>query len=104
MAAGRKTGGRKAGTPNKATQAIGGKSITQLAQELAPQALQTLAEVMRSASSDNARVSAANSILDRAYGKPKEVTPDAGGEAQSLTISISAAEPVGEIRVTRSDS
>jgi hypothetical protein len=34
------------------------------------EALEALASIAKGASSDSARVSAANAILDRAYGKP----------------------------------
>lgn len=64
MAKGKKTGGRRAGTPNKATAAL-----KELAEPYAPEALETLREIMANGESDAARVSAAREILDRAYGK-----------------------------------
>lgn len=65
MAKGIKTGGRQAGTLNKATAAL-----KELAQPYAPEALDTLRRIMQDSESDAARVSAAKEILDRAYGKP----------------------------------
>jgi hypothetical protein len=61
-------GGRPKGVPNKATL-----SLKELAREYTPQALETLAHIMLKSESDTARVSAANAILDRGYGKPSTV-------------------------------
>lgn len=59
--------GRKPGVPNKATA-----EIREAAQQYTTQALETLAQVMQTGESETARVSAANSILDRAYGRPAQ--------------------------------
>lgn len=59
-----KTGGRKKGTPNKATS-----EVKALAQQYAPAALKELARLSREAESEQARVAACREILDRAYGK-----------------------------------
>lgn len=68
MAAGRKTGGRTKGTPNKATA-----SIKEAAQAFTNDALNVLAQVMKDeAQPAAARVSAANAILDRGHGRPKQ--------------------------------
>jgi len=61
----RKGGGRPKGVPNKAT--IG---LKELAREYTAEALEALVNVVRTTDSDTARVSAANAILDRGYGKP----------------------------------
>ena len=67
MAKGYKTGGREAGTPNKATA-----SIREAAQQYTETAIQTLVEVMSDETAPHAaRVAAANSLLDRGYGKPR---------------------------------
>jgi hypothetical protein len=67
MAHGVKTGGRKAGTPNKATA-----DIKAAAQVYTEDALATLAQIMKAGESEAARVAAANSILDRGFGKPRQ--------------------------------
>lgn len=103
MAIGRKTGGRQAGTQNK-VKPEDKQSVTLLAQAYAPRALEVLASIMEKSLSDASRVAAANSILDRGYGKPKEIAADADGEAPSLTVNIKANAPIGEIRVTRTDA
>lgn len=60
-----KTGGRRKGTPNKI-----GADYREAARAYTLEALKTLARVMREGQSEQARVAAANAILDRAWGKP----------------------------------
>lgn len=79
MAAGRKTGGRTKGTPNKATA-----SVKALAQQHGPDAIERLAHLMMKAESEAAQVAAANAILDRAYGKPKQAL--VGGDDEDSPI------------------
>jgi hypothetical protein len=67
MAVGKKTGGRVKGTPNKATA-----EIKDVARQHGPQAIAVLARLMVEAESEQARVAAANAILDRGYGKPSQ--------------------------------
>ncbi|MDQ5769932.1 hypothetical protein [Thiothrix subterranea] len=79
-----KTGGRVAGTPNKATadvKAVAGSYTTA--------ALETLAEIMQDGTAPHsARVSAANALLDRAVGKPRQELEHAGNTAEPLEILI----------------
>lgn len=63
----REGAGRPKGAVNKATA-----DIREAAQEYTDEALKVLAEVMRQGDSAAARVAAANSILDRGHGKPKQ--------------------------------
>lgn len=66
---GERRGGRSKGVPNKATA-----SIRDAAREYTTEAILTLAEVMRDeAQPAPARVSAANALLDRGYGKPSQI-------------------------------
>jgi hypothetical protein len=63
-----KTGGRKRGTPNRLSL-----SVKELALPHGEAAIETLASLMRDAAqAPETRVRAANSLLDRAYGKPVE--------------------------------
>lgn len=79
-----KSGGRVAGTPNKATQLS-----RQLALPFADEAMQALVDVLRNPDSPpQAIVSAANSILDRAFGKPRQEVEHSGDAAQPLEILI----------------
>ena len=84
MATRPKTGGRQPGTPNKATadvKAVAGSYTTA--------ALATLAEIMQdSAAPHSARVAAANALLDRAVGKPRQELEHAGSEKEPLTVII----------------
>jgi hypothetical protein len=61
---GERRGGRKAGVPNKATA-----EVRTLAREHGPAAIQELARLAKEAQSEQARISACNSLLDRAYGR-----------------------------------
>jgi len=71
MAKGRKTGGRQAGTPNKASS-----DLKALCQAFTQEAISELHRLALNASAEPARVSAIRELLDRGYGKP----------AQSLAI------------------
>ena len=83
MAKGTKTGGRVAGTPNKATA-----NIKEAAQQYTESAISTLVEIMGDATAPHAaRVAAANSILDRGHGKPRQ-SIDADINGQQLTHLI----------------
>jgi hypothetical protein len=86
MALGRKTGGRTAGTPNKATADI--KAAAKLH---GPAALQALADIaMGEEHPPAARVSAAIALLDRGFGKPSqsvELTGAEGGPVESVTMT-----------------
>ena len=84
MATRQKTGGRQAGTPNKATA-----SVKAVAGTYTTAALETLAEIMQDGTAPHsARVSAANSLLDRAHGKPRQELEHAGSEPEPLTVII----------------
>lgn len=62
-----KTGGRKAGTSNKFS------GIRDAAQLKAEDALAVLVEIMQDTTAPAAaRISAANAVLDRAHGKPRQ--------------------------------
>ncbi len=83
MAKGRKTGGRRKGTPNKATAEIRGA-----AQQYTKEALEVLVQVARNGQSDAARVSAACALLDRGHGRPAqshEVSGQVGGPIYVVT-------------------
>lgn len=63
-----KTGGRKKGSLNKATV-----DVKEAAQAFTVDAIETLAKIMKGDEQPAAaRVAAANALLDRGYGKPKQ--------------------------------
>lgn len=66
---GERRGGRQKGTPNKIT-----RDVKAAAQAYTQDALDALVHIMKAGESEAARVAAANSILDRGYGKPKQET------------------------------
>ena len=69
---GRREGaGRPAGAPIKSTREQGAR-LSDLAKSYTDIAFSTLVDVAMNGSSDAARVAAANAILDRGYGKPRE--------------------------------
>jgi hypothetical protein len=76
MAVGRKTGGRVAGTPNKATA-----DVKAAASVYTDAALKELARIMLKSESDAARVSAIKELLDRAHGKPAQAVQVGGGDS-----------------------
>jgi len=83
---GEKRGGRQKGTPNKVSA-----PIREAARAFTEDALQTLVEVMADvAQPAAARVSAANAILDRGYGKPTTVVAgdEDGGAIKAITEII----------------
>lgn len=76
----REGAGRPKGSLNKATA-----DVKQAAQAFTTDAISTLAEIMRSPEHPAAaRVSAANSLLDRGHGKPKQ--PLTGGDDDDSPI------------------
>lgn len=61
----------------------------------AEDALESLAELAKNASSEAVRVSAANALLDRAYGKPASggAKPEKAGEGQRGPIELRWVDP-----------
>lgn len=85
-----KTGGRKAGTPNKSTA-----DVKALAEPYGPEAIETLAAVMRDTTQPAAaRIAAADKLLDRGYGKPKQPIDhqSSDGSMSPLTLADFYAE------------
>ena len=65
----REGAGRPSGSANKSSPQQS-QRLSELAKTYTEEALQTLVDVARNGRTDSARVSAANALLDRAYGKP----------------------------------
>ena len=79
-----KTGGRQPGTPNRITADVKAVAATYTAQ-----ALETLAEIMQDGTAPHsARVAAANALLDRAVGKPRQELEHASNEKEAVTVII----------------
>lgn len=56
------------------------------AQKYTTEALETLAKVMRSAESEQARVAASNALLDRGHGKPAQALEHSGPEGGPIRM------------------
>lgn len=81
--------GRKKGTPNKATA-----DIRAAAQEYTDQALNVVVQIATAGEGEAARVAAANSILDRAHGKPRQsVEVDADVNAKVEMVEWRIVDP-----------
>ena len=65
----REGAGRPSGSTNKSSPEQS-QRLSELAKTYTEEALETLVDVARNGRTDAARVSAANALLDRAYGKP----------------------------------
>lgn len=86
----RPNSGRKKGSKVRVTMADG-RTLTEIARELTGDAVQTLVNIMRSLEAPpHARVTAANSLLDRGWGKPvstHEITGKDGGPIEHANVS-----------------
>jgi len=84
----REGAGRPSGSTNKSSPEQS-QRLSELAKTYTEEALETLVDVARNGRTDAARVSAANALLDRAYGRPasKEKGPL---ESPPLTIELTS--------------
>ncbi len=79
--------GRKKGQVSEAT-----RSLAEMAKGHAEAALKILVEIAKNAeANDAARVSAANAILDRGYGKPRQSLEVDGAMVGSMTVTYVTA-------------
>jgi hypothetical protein len=90
--------GNPSGRPHK--RLPDGRTLKEAAMEHAVLALETLAKIAQDGESDAARVSAANSLLDRGFGKPTQ--PISGDEDEApiqtaIDMSGLSLEAVREI-------
>lgn len=84
----RKTGGRKAGTPNKVTH-----DIKVLAQGYGPDAIKRLYHLALNADSESVQVSACRELIDRGYGKPlAQIARTGKDDSPKLTENFSMLE------------
>lgn len=90
-----KTGGRKAGTPNKVQRV----DIAKVCRVYSLRAVEVLISVMEDAEeAGSTRIAAANALLDRAHGKPKQMTEISGIDGADiqtkLTIEFVGQPPI----------
>lgn len=88
-------GGKRAGAGRpKGAVAKATADIREAAQQYSEQALQVLVNVATAGESEAARVAAANAILDRAHGKPKQsVDVDASVKATITAVEWRVVRP-----------
>ncbi len=87
----REGAGRRKGVANVATE-----TLKERARRYTDKALQTLADICEKGESEAARVSAANSLLDRGYGKAATVLAgdeDGGAVRMTHRIELVPVEP-----------
>lgn len=83
--------GRKKGSINKATA-----DIRAAAQEYTDQALDVLFQIATAGESEAARVAAANSILDRGHGKPRQMV-EVEADVKTTVTRIELVGPDGSV-------
>jgi hypothetical protein len=81
--------GRPAGSKNKATLGIK-EGLSGLAKNHAVEALGVVVELMHTSMSDNVRLAAACSLLDRGYGKPSITQIDDSVAHESTAFEVVA--------------
>ncbi len=98
---GRRPGaGRPKGARNKVTKEQKA-TVAEIAMAYTDRAIRVLVEIMEdSAQTGSARAVAANSILDRAHGKP-QVVDQTQQDDDAAPVSWNVRPPVGDVRVTR---
>lgn len=86
----REGAGRPKGAVNKATA-----DIREAAREYSERALMVLVQVATAGESEAARVAAANAILDRAHGKPRQTSEVTGADGAPLipTLNVEFKRP-----------
>lgn len=95
--------GRPKGSTSRATKEAK-ERLSSLAKEHAPAALEALVRVMNDEDQSGAAVvAAANSILDRAYGKAPTAEPERDDEAPPVSWVIDVRASKGQVRVTKSE-
>ena len=83
MRGGKREGaGRPKGAVNKATA-----DVKAAAQRYTSDAIETLAQIMRTSESDAARVAAADKLLDRGYGKAPQAMEQSGPDGGPMVIT-----------------
>lgn len=69
------------------------QDLQALIRSYCPMAIQTLAEIARIGTNERARVMAANSLLDRGYGKPVQTIKGEGEGGKIVVQVLTLTEP-----------
>ncbi|MGN6103419.1 MAG: hypothetical protein ACTHOR_19960 [Devosia sp.] len=81
----RRGAGRKPGSRTRANRTET-MSLAEAARSHSPVALQTLVDICQRGESEAARVSAANALLDRGYGRPKDHVELTGKDGAAVAV------------------
>lgn len=84
--------GRPKGARDKATREQGA-TLGEMARAHTAAALKTLAAIAKSGESEAARVSAANALLDRGYGRPPQSLELSGPDGEPIALDLSMLSP-----------
>jgi hypothetical protein len=79
---------KKGESGNPTGRPVAEREVVELARQYSPEAIRKLAAIMRSGLPQQAII-AANSILDRAYGRPKQAVAVSAGERPGRELSES---------------
>lgn len=90
-APGERRGGRQKGTKNKNTVAMGGENLVKLARKHCPEAVDKLVNLMQSSTNELVQQRAADSILDRGYGRPGQALMISGDQDNPLKHHVDIA-------------
>lgn len=85
----REGAGRKAGAVSQAK-----RDLADMAKDHAAEALEVLVAIAKRGESESARVSAANAILDRAYGKPPQAMDHTSSDGSMKPPTLIQIVPV----------
>lgn len=90
--------GRPKGAKDRLTREAGA-TLSDLARQHTAAALQTLVDIAKDGESEAARVSAANALLDRGYGKPPQAFEHTGKDGGPIqTEDLTTATLIEEAR------
>src|SRR5262245_11097406 len=83
----------QSGNPGGRPKEIG--HVRDLARQYTPEAIETLATIMRNGKLDASRIAAAEALLDRAWGRPTNLAgpEDVPGGAHATAIILESAIP-----------
>ena len=98
----REGAGRPSGSTNKSSPEQS-QRLSELAKDYTHDALLTLVDVAKNGRSDAARVSAANALLDRGYGKPAVKEEIEHVDLPPVVIQIKAPDDPDGIHPPRAD-
>jgi hypothetical protein len=80
------------GTTRRRKAPTAGNPLAELGRSHAEAAFKILADIAKDGESESARLSAANAILDRVFGRPKQAQDLGGAEEPPVKVVIEGAD------------